>query len=50
VEHFVYVNRSQSSAISVLLVDGRVTSVYSGMPSVWIGRSAIRATFESPVK
>jgi hypothetical protein len=38
VEHLVYVNRAQNNATSVLLVDGRVASVYSGMPSIWSWR------------
>jgi uncharacterized protein YjeT (DUF2065 family) len=38
VEHLVYVNRAQNNATSVLLVDGRVASVSSGMPSVWSWR------------
>jgi len=50
VEHFVYVDRSQSFAMSVLLVDGKVTSVYSGMPSVWSGKSASRVVSTSPTK
>jgi len=45
VEHFVYVNRAQRYASSVQLVDGRVTSVSSGMPLVWTGRSAIQSGF-----
>lgn len=35
VEHLVYVNRAMNYATSILLVDGRVASVYDGMPSVW---------------
>jgi hypothetical protein len=50
VEHFVYVNRAQSSATSVLLVDGKVALVYSGMPSVWTGARAVRAGMESPIQ
>jgi hypothetical protein len=49
VEHFVYLNRRQNYATSVLLVDGLVTSVYSDMPSVRIGNSAIRSASDSPL-
>jgi hypothetical protein len=34
VEHFVYVHPVQNYASSVLLMDGRVASVYNGSPSV----------------
>jgi len=38
VEQFVYVDQLQNMATTIFLVDGRVVSVYSGVPSVsWKG-------------
>jgi hypothetical protein len=39
VEHLVYVNNSLHSAITVLLVDGRVSSVQSGTPTVGLSKA-----------
>jgi hypothetical protein len=40
VEHLVYVNQVQNYATTILLVGGRVVSVYGGIPSViWKGGS-----------
>jgi hypothetical protein len=44
VEHFVYVNSSLHSAISVLLIDGRVTSIQPGTPSVGLSKTAAKST------
>ena len=42
VEHFVYVNQAQTYATSVLLVDGGVVSVSTGIPSVAPTRGSAR--------
>ena len=48
VEHYVYVNRSQNSATSVMLIDGRVFSVSIGMPSVGVNEMAAKLTPGKP--
>ena len=42
VEHFVYINPVRRSATTMLLLDGRVASVYPGMPSVSLNGNGFR--------
>ena len=44
VEHFVYVNNSLHSATSVMLIDGRVSSVQAGTPTVGLSKTATKST------
>lgn len=43
VEHYVYVNRSDNTATSVMLIDGKVASINTGVPSIGINEMAAKS-------